>query len=116
MKELTVQDVLPYMQIWTGVILGFLLFMLAYFWRFEKKHPEIFEPDKAADRKWQYGKNELRRQYHNKVMLTFLAVFVWMAGIILIAGGFVLTRLSLAALIVVFLAMVLPIMNMKRKR
>ena len=88
-----VQDVIPYIQVWTGVIIAILIMMLYHFRRFEKQHPEIFQPDITADDKqWLYQKAELRRRYHNKTMMAFAVVFIWMAGMVLICLGFAPTN------------------------
>ena len=92
-QDILVQDVIPYIQVWTGVIIAILIMMLYHFWRFEKQHPEIFQPDTTAERKqWRYQKAELRRQYHNRTMMSFVIVFVWMLGMMLICLGFSPTR------------------------
>ena len=89
MQEILLKDVLPYIQMWTGVIIAVLIMVIYYFWRFERQHPEIFQPDTTADDKqWLYQKAELRRQYHNKTMMSFVIVFVWMLGMVLICLGF----------------------------
>ena len=67
----------------------FLLTMIVYFRRFQKQHPEIFQPDTTADDKqWLHHKNELRRQYYNKSMLSISVVLVWMIGMVVICFGF----------------------------
>ena len=88
-------DVRPYIMIWTYVIVVFLLAMLCYFWRFKKQNPEVFQPDTTADEKqWLQHKNELRRQYYNKSMLSISVVFVWMIGIVIICFDFDYSAIS----------------------
>ena len=88
-------DVRPYIMIWTYVIIVFLLAMLCYFWRFKKQNPEVFQPDTTADEKqWLQHKNELRRQYYNKSMLSISVVFVWMIGIVIICFDFDYSAIS----------------------
>ena len=44
-----------------------------YFWRFEKKHPEV----KLAD-----GNPDIKRKYHSAVMLVFGFIFALILGLI----------------------------------
>ena len=83
--EIMFADVRPYIMIWTGFVIMFLLTMIVYFRHFQKQHPEVFQPDTTADDKqWLHHKNELRRQYYNKSMLSVSVVFVWIIGIVII--------------------------------
>lgn len=76
--EIMFADVRPYIMIWTGFVIMFLLTMIVYFRHFQKQHPEIFQPDTTADDKqWLHHKNELRRQYYNK---SILSVSVFLCG------------------------------------
>ena len=81
-QEILFKDVLPYIEIWTFAIV-FLISALTYsIWRIGKKHPEIFKPDTTAENKQTLLQREdLRRQYNNKCMLSVSFVFVWMIGI-----------------------------------
>ena len=93
--EIMFADVRPYIMIWTYLIVAFLLAMLCYFWRFKKQHPEVFQPDTTADDKqWLHHKNELRRQYYNKSMLSVSVVFVWIIGIVVICFDFDYSAIS----------------------
>lgn len=95
MKELLVKDVLSYIQIWTGMVIIFLLGIITHLWRFKRRHPEISEPDTTADDKqWLHHKNELRRQYYNKSMLSVSVVFVWIIGIVIICFDFDYSAIS----------------------
>lgn len=87
--EIMFADVRPYIMIWTGFVIMFLLTMIVYFRHFQKQHPEVFQPDTTADDKQRIAqKNELRRQYHNQSMLSISVVFVWMIGVVVICFGF----------------------------
>lgn len=93
--EIMFADVRPYIMIWTYLIVAFLLAMLCYFWRFKKQHPEVFQPDTTADDKQKIAqKNELRRQYYNKSILSVSVVFVWIIGIVIICFDFDYSAIS----------------------
>lgn len=115
MKELLVKDVLPYIQIWTGMVIIFLLGIITHLWRFKRRHPEVFEPDTTADDKlWLSQKAELRRQYNNKVMFGFVVVFLWAAGMILICSARP-TAYTWSVLAVIILALFLPLSGINRR-
>ena len=93
--EIMFADVRPYIMIWTGFVIMFLLTMIVYFRHFQKQHPEIFQPDTTADNKQRIAqKNELRRQYHNQSMLSISVVFVWIIGIVVICFDFDYSAIS----------------------
>lgn len=115
MKELLVKDVLPYIQIWTGMVIVFLLWLSGNLWRFKRRHPEISEPDTTADDKlWLSQKAELRRRYNNKVMFGFVVVFLWAAGMILICSARP-TAYTWSVLAVIILALFLPLSGINRR-
>lgn len=119
MQDVLLKDVLPYIQMWTGVIIAILIMVIYYFWRFERRHPEIFQPDTTADDKqWLHRKAELRRRYHNKAMMAFVVVFIWMVGLTLIFLGFAPTNQGWFMLIfAVFLILwVLSLMQRESKK
>ena len=116
MEELLVKDVLPYIQIWTGMVIVFLLWLSGNLWRFKRHHPEISEPDTTADdKRLLLQKAELRRQYNNKVMFSFVVVFLWAAGMILICTGARPTAYTWSVLVVIVLAMFLPLSGINRR-
>ena len=93
--EIMFADVRPYIMIWTGFVIMFLLTMIVYFRHFQKQDPEIFQPDTTADNKQRIAqKNELRRQYHNQSMLSISVVFVWIIGIVVICFDFDYSAIS----------------------
>ena len=96
MKELLVKDVLPYIQIWTGMVIVFLLWLSGNLWRFKRRHPEISEPDTT------------------EVMFGFIVVFLWAAGMILICSARP-TAYTWSVLAVIILALFLPLSGINRR-
>ncbi len=116
MKEILFKDVVPYMQIWSSIILVVLIVLTYQIWRFSKKYPQIFMRDTTADSKQHLQeKAELRRIYHNKTMSFFVFVFVWMLGMFAICYGFAPDNRSLYVSAIAFMFLLLVVSMMQRK-
>jgi len=77
-QDLLVRDILPYIEMWTGVIMIVIMIFIYHIWKTGKKHPEMFQPDLNSDTlKQRQQKNEFRRQCNNKSMLALSMLFVW---------------------------------------
>ena len=88
-QDVLLRDVFPYIEIWTLLIAAILAALAYHIGCFGKKYPEIFRPDTTAeDKRLLLQKEELRRQYNNKSMMSFSVIFVWMIGMFLICFGF----------------------------
>jgi len=88
-QDVLLKDVLPYIEVWTGIAIVVLLISAYKLWNFSRKHPEIFQADKTSDTPAQRSeKAELRRQYNNKLVLYLSFIFVWVIGMVAICFGF----------------------------
>ena len=88
-QEILFKDILPYLQLWTGIVILILLISAYRIWRFGKQHPEIFQPDTTAESKdLRIRKAELRKLYNNKSMMSISVIFVWIIGVVLICYVF----------------------------
>ena len=116
MENILVKDVLPYMKIWTSIIIVFLFSVLFYLKKFKKHHPEIFQSDTTADNKrWLKQKAELRRQYHNMARLGLIASFVWIIGMMLICLHFAPLGRGWFLLVIALCAILWVLSLMQRK-
>lgn len=114
--EFLSESLLPYIRIWTIVIIIYLVAFGYYLWRFKKQNPEIFEPDTTADNpQWLCRKKELQQRFFNKVMVPFVMTFVWMAGIIIIVSAPLRTRQTGMILSVVSVLILFALINIMRK-
>ncbi|MBR1648016.1 MAG: hypothetical protein IJ689_00265 [Alphaproteobacteria bacterium] len=88
-QEVLLEDVLPYIQLWTLAVAAVLLVMSYRLWHFSKQHPEIFKADKTNDdKRASLEKADLRRRYNNESMLSLSVIFIWVIGMVLICFNF----------------------------
>ena len=84
-QEVLVRDILPYMGIWTAVMVLVWSILWYHARRFEKKHPEIFELNsKDEEKNRQIEKKEWQRQYSNKTLLLSYIIMIWAIGMVAI--------------------------------
>ena len=87
-QDLLLREVLPFIGIWTLLIVVILVILIYHIWCFGKKYPEIFIPDTTTGSKCLLRqKAALRRRYNSKIMLYFSVIFIWMIGIVAICFG-----------------------------
>ena len=121
--EVLLKDALPYIEVWTVVwtvaIIAILLILACHIWRFGKKHPEIFQKDADTDEKNAASqKAELRRQYHNKTMISMSVAFIWAIGMLVICYAFDGSTLKNQAwfLLIIIVASVLWVLSMIKRK
>ena len=119
MEQILFLDVLPYIGVWTFANAFVLALLTYYFWRFGKKHPEIFQPDrKGEDQRQLLQKESLRQEYHNKSLIALSIIFVWMIGLVTIFFVFDPSTISIQewfVLVVAICAVLLILSNMQGK-
>jgi len=109
-----VKDVLPYIEVWTAVMIFVWMAWFYHTRRFIKKHPEIYEADtKKANKKKLMEREELQRQYDNKALLLPAIWLIWTAGV----AAVVVPRKQVWCLLAISLVLfsVLLIVGWKRK-
>ena len=84
MEQFVILNEMKIAFIWTIMVLVALLMTNYQMWRLGKKHPEIFQPDTTADdKRWLVQKAELRRQYYNRFILSFMIMMIWSIALII---------------------------------
>lgn len=108
MKNVMFCDVIPYICIWTGIFIIYLVVAAIRLARFAKRYPGIKEND---PQKITPEIQEAKRQYSNRSVIAFSMIFLWSIGIVVICCIPPTSATKTWPLLVVLLAMMMFVLS-----
>ena len=86
--EQKIENTIPYLLIWGGILLVFLSIMVFHIRHLILKYSKDSTTLNKSYPNKEKSSDELHRILNNKGIFTFSIIFVWMMGIVLICDGF----------------------------
>lgn len=116
MKQEMIEKVMPYLLIWSGIIVIVISTIALHIWLLSRKNSKILN---TTNKKSKYKKrisDEFQRRFNNRMIFIFVVIFIWMIGTVLICCDLKLDESSVSLLILFVFVAFLSLTRIERKK